>query len=212
MLLFLLLLIINGNVFAQSNYVSNGDFETYSQCPTVLGDQIMFATGWKPLDTLTINLNNTSNHDCSAEYCNRCSAFNAYSSIPLSGFYYQYPHSANGMADVFMYYTLDTSGGRYYLRDYIQSKLIMKLSAGKRYCVTFYVNLAEISGYAIKEISAYLDNGAIDATKFCGLPQTQVTPQVTNSGGPITDTAGWTKIEGSFIANGNEQFITIGNF
>jgi hypothetical protein len=38
-------------------------------------------------------------------------------------------------------------------------------------------------------------------------------PQVQNPvGNIITDTTNWTKIEGSFKANGNEDYITIGNF
>jgi gliding motility-associated-like protein len=39
-----------------------------------------------------------------------------------------------------------------------------------------------------------------------------VTPQVVNSGAPITDMNGWTEVSGCFVANGGEQYITIGNF
>ncbi|MBS1645192.1 MAG: T9SS type A sorting domain-containing protein [Bacteroidetes bacterium] len=116
------------------------------------------------------------------------------------------------MASVFMYVDYDSSQYIHYLRDYLQGKLSSTLKAGKQYCVSFYVNLEEISGYAIADIGAYFDNGSIDTTQFCGIPQTQYTPQVVNKNGVITDTANWTKIEGSFIAKGNEQFITIGNF
>lgn len=38
------------------------------------------------------------------------------------------------------------------------------------------------------------------------------TPQVLNQPGFITDTISWTKIEGCFIAQGGEQYVTIGNF
>src|SRR5690606_33209531 len=87
-----------------------------------------------------------------------------------------------------------------------------KLTAGKSYCIAFYVCLAEVSKYAIKEIGAYLDNGTIDTTKNYSLPQTMYTPQVANTSGMLSDTANWVRIQGSFIANGTEQFITIGNF
>lgn len=43
-------------------------------------------------------------------------------------------------------------------------------------------------------------------------PTNKYTPQINYSGAVITDTVGWTKIEGSFIATGKENFITIGNF
>src|SRR5690606_16916479 len=38
------------------------------------------------------------------------------------------------------------------------------------------------------------------------------TPQVVNTNGIITDSVVWTKIEGEFIANGGEKFLTIGYF
>jgi hypothetical protein len=72
--------------------------------------------------------------------------------------------------------------------------------------------LADISGYAIKEIGAYLDNGTIDTAKIITLPQIAYIPQLVNTTGVLSDTGNWVKIEGSFIANGTEQFITIGNF
>src|SRR5690606_114255 len=97
-------------------------------------------------------------------------------------------------------------------RHYLQGRLRKRLTAGKRYCVSFWVNLAECSKYAVKELSAYLDNGSIDTTTMCGAPQTQYTPQITWSGNPITDTANWVKVEGSFVANGTEQFITLGTY
>jgi hypothetical protein len=43
------------------------------------------------------------------------------------------------------------------------------------------------------------------------MPQTTHTPQVYDTA-IIKDTLNWVKIEGSFIANGSERFITIGNF
>jgi hypothetical protein len=44
------------------------------------------------------------------------------------------------------------------------------------------------------------------------MAQVKYSPQVVNTSGVITDTANWVKIAGSFVANGTEQFITIGNF
>jgi len=136
---------------------------------------------------------------------------NYYNSIPQNFYFFQYPHSGAGMASVLMYLNYDSSQFTHYLRDYIQARLVQKLTAGKSYCVRFYVNLEEVSSYAIKDIGAYFDNGAIDATSFCGIPQVNCIPQV-GSNSIITDTANWTKIEGAFTATGNEQFITIGNF
>ena len=80
--------------------------------------------------------------------------------------------------------------------------------------VTFYVVRVGGSsggGYAINRIGAYLDNGTIDTTNDCGKEQTEYIPQIADT--PIiVDTFNWTKIQGSFIANGTESFITLGNF
>lgn len=208
-LLALLLSTGSSSAFSQVNLVVNGDFETYSRCPSK-ADQIMLAKGWTPLDTVTKNTDTSGNSECSAEYINACG--NIQWTVPRNYCGYQYPHSGNGMAVGCMYVDGDTNSFNHYMRDYMMGRLTQKLTAGKRYCVSFYVVLAEVSIYAIKEIGAYLDNGAIAATNYCGIPQSQYTPQVVNTAGIITDTLNWTKIEGSFIANGTEKYITIGNF
>ncbi len=46
---------------------------------------------------------------------------------------------------------------------------------------------------------------------MCGLPHSQYTPQIEELE-MIGDTLGWTKVQGSFTANGTEKYITIGNF
>jgi hypothetical protein len=97
-------------------------------------------------------------------------------------------------------------------RDYLQGRLFKNLTAGKSYCVSFYVSLTECSHHAIKELGAYLDNGSIDTVQDCGIVQTRYVPQIVNTGTILSDTANWVKIQGSFIANGTERFITISNF
>ncbi len=208
----LLLLASSRALFAQTNLVLNGDFETYSKCP-YSEDQIMLATGWTPIDTTKLNPDFRGDGNCSPDYCHTCGT-GAWNTVPAGIYGFQYPHSGRAMSAVYMYTVLDSDQYRRYLRDYLQGRLTKKLTAGKRYCVSFYVVLAEISDWAVKDIGAYLDNGAIDniSYQFCGIPKTQYKPQVTYSGTPITDTLNWTKVEGSFIANGTEQFITIGNF
>jgi hypothetical protein len=120
------------------------------------------------------------------------------------------------MAQVTMFF--DESYPFAYKRDYLQGRLSRILSAGKSYCITFYVNFEGVysstgCGYAIDHIGAYLDNGAIDLDTgvFCGIPHPTIIPQVYATS-IITDTVNWTKIQGSFIATGSERFITMGNF
>jgi len=92
----------------------------------------------------------------------------------------------------------------------LQGRLKHTLAATKQYCVTFHVALEQASGYAIDHIGAYFDDGSIDTTNNCGLPQTTHVPQVYETS-ILGDTA-WTEIQGIFTAAGNEKFITVGNF
>jgi len=201
----LLLSFSSASAFSQVNYVLNPDFEKYSFCPWGF-DQIKAANHWSGLDT-----SQSSNPPAIPEYCNSCaSGTSILVGVPSSGYYFQYGQSGDGFAQIISFF--DESVSSQYQRDYLQGRLVRRLTSGKSYCVSFYVSLTEASKHAIKEIGAYLDNGIIDTTKNYGLPQTKYTPQVSNTGGILNDTANWVKIEGTFVANGTEQFITIGNF
>jgi hypothetical protein len=185
---------------AQTNLVLNGDFEQYNGCPQDFDD--LTVSYWTGIDSLM-------QYNCDKlDYCHTCAKQNV--TIPNGRFYYQYPHSGNAFMLVQFHY--DDGNDTNFWNHYLQGRLSKKLTAGKKYCVSFWVSTAEGSKYAIKEISAYLDNGTIDTARLCGAPQTQYTPQITNNGGIISDTTNWIKIEGSFVAKGNEQFITIGNY
>ena len=192
---------------AQLNNVRNPDFEEYTYCPSAF-DQIEAARFWNASDSMgSVGLKG----NCRPEYCNVCGT--SVASVPDGGAYNQYPRSGNGMvaAMLFSDEAPPPAVPYYVYRDYLQGRLFKKLKAGVSYCVTFYVSLGEGAGYAHDKIGAYLDDGSIDTVSICSKPITFVTPQVYSTS-IILDTANWTKIEGSFIANGTERFITIGNF
>ncbi len=192
---------------AQVNLVRNGSFEQYSSCPNGI-DQIKKAIFWQTTDSLPFT------SSCSPEYCNTCAnAVTSGVSVPSNGIYYHYPRSGNGMVQANMYF--DSSYfGETAQRNYTQGHLYGSLIAGKNYCITFYVTLAQASAYANNHIGAYLDNGKIDSAKnatICGLPQVTIYPQAVTTT-IINDTLNWVKIQGSFIADGSEKIITLGNF
>ncbi|MBS1645405.1 MAG: T9SS C-terminal target domain-containing protein, partial [Bacteroidetes bacterium] len=204
------LIILQATTLAQVNYVRNPGFEIFSMCPYT-ADQIKLASGWSSIDSISFSPDSIGKSGCNAEYCHECSLYGV-CSVPYSSNFYQNPHSGQGFVAVGMYF-VEPDLIRYpYYRDYIQGRLYKPLTKDKSYCVSLYANLTEGSGYAIKEISAYLDNGSIDTSVTSCLPQTRYDPQIVNRGGIISDKVNWTKIEGSFVAKGNEQFITIGNF
>jgi len=195
----------------QVNYVLNPSFEEHTGCPFE-NDQLWMATYWGPIDTVA------THPLCSAEYINACGGPTWPWGVPGNGnlSYYQYPRHGNGMAEGLMFSDESSPTSTvYYKRDYIQGRFSQPLTAGQSYCVTFYTVAVNQTPYAHDQIGAYIDNGAIDTftvdTFACASPQTQYTPQVVCNG-IISDTQNWVKVEGSFIANGTERFITIGNF
>jgi len=204
---------------AQVNYVLNPSFEQYSKCPQYL-DQLKYALHWTPIDSIRNSDTLFYQPDCVPDYCNTCSPYcdTCYIlgtvSVPINVSFYQYPRTGNGMVQVTMLIDPTLSPSSIDIRDYLQGKFYKPLIAGKNYCVTFYVNLEEASGYAIDKIGAYLDDGSIDVgqdSAGCGLPHPSIIPQVYTSA-IITNDTGWTMIQGLITAGGTERFITIGNF
>ena len=200
--------------FAQVNLVRNPSFEKYyPHCP-YYPDHIKLATGWSCIDTNgTDGLADSfyfCNAKCTPEYMNKCTS-SPVCSVPANSTTYQYPRTGNGYASMCIYTDSNTATISTYQRDYVLGRLYQPLTAGQSYCVTFYVNMANGSAFTVNHIGAYLDDGSIDTNSNCGLPHTQYTPQVYELD-MISDTLGWTKIQGSFTAIGNERFITIGNY
>jgi gliding motility-associated-like protein len=180
---------------SQVNLVSNPSFETYSSCPTSQS-QIKFATGW---DTLKAGGGGTP------DYFNACDMSTAFS-VPYNLFSFQYAKTGQGYGMIVLYYTQFQDS-----REYIQTKLLQKLSPNKTYCVSAYVNLNNFSNLAIDQIGLYFDDGTVNSMP--GTVTNPVIPQILSPMGLfITDTLNWTKIQNTFIANGTEEYLTIGNF
>lgn len=175
------------------NLVPNGSFEIYSNCPDGIG-QIEKATGW-------FNPNGAS-----PDYFNKCQNQILGCNVPLNGVGVQYPFEGNAYAGI---YPFETTG--YNASDYIQCRLLQKLKAGNKYCVEYYVSLAEgVSNVSMNKIGAYFSSSKIsqtDYSRFHYIPQI-LNPE-TNS---LFDTLNWVKISGEFTANGGEEYLTIGNF
>lgn len=128
--------------------------------------------------------------------------------VPLSNYAFQWPHQGKNYF-IFSPY----SQFSYNNRGYPRNRLKQTLKAGKSYCVSFYVNLSNQSTYGIDAIGAYFGNSSLDTIKSCTWPITYLTPQISNSSNNvITDTLNWVPITGTFVANGTEKYMIIGNF
>jgi hypothetical protein len=190
-ILFLILFTYDSN--GQVNYVNNPSFEEIYGCPDYYG-QIDTVIAWGIL--LGGGGGDPDLHHvcCTTNYCGVPNGWNNR---------FQYPKTGVAFAGLDGY----INGN---MREYIQGTLVKKLVTDVNYCVAFYVNLDNISKFYCNSIGAYLDNGTVSAPTIFGLAQ--ATPQVYNSSLQLNDTLAWIKIEGSFIATGTEEYITIGNF
>jgi len=208
-ILIALILFTCASTQAQVNLVLNPSLEKYDTCPSRY-DDIRYAQQWTSLDTAWIH-GWTGGHGTFGvpEYCHECAGGDLECGVPLSSWYNHYPRTGKGMSQVQTYYFGSFEGPQH--RDYLQGHLESRLTAGKSYCVSFYVTQTQASLFAHDHIGAYLDDGTIDTTTQPGMPQRHCIPQVVCSG-IIDDTLNWVKIQGSFVATGTENRITIGNF
>ena len=196
----LFLVLIQTHSFAQVNLVPNPSFENITSCPYGSGG-ISLAPPWFQPATFQGNTTNSSSSDLYDTCVNQFSM-----GVPLNIFGYQQPRTGHSYAGVFMH--SDT----FNYREYIEVPLLDTLIANRKYCVQFYVSLADSSEQAISNVGAYFSNDSIlDPVFFC---QTlNYVPQIENPvSNVISDTANWVLISGNFIANGGERFMTIGNF
>jgi hypothetical protein len=190
----LLLFLVCSNLFAQ-NLVPNPSFEEYYGCPSV-SDQLPLAIGW------------SSPPQNSGEYYNSCSTA-LYYSVPNQNCNYQKAHS--GVAFVGCILNSD------YYHEYIQMKLTEPLINNRTYYVEFWTNRSsEVCGYkyAINYIALSFQHNFTDTTLGSwGSSLLAYTPHIMKFTNPIiNDTLNWIKINGIYKANGNENFIVLGNF
>jgi gliding motility-associated-like protein len=178
---------------AQVNLVPNPGFDEFDNCPVTGGNLMGYVKDWytaKP----------------TPDYYNQCATGDV--GAPNNFYGFQFPKS--GVAYM--------GAGTYSANNHIsvplemfQVRLKEKLMAGKKYCVSFFVSPAEGTGYYFDCFDAYFSK---TASIYPGniMDGTQV-PQITNvPGNIISDISNWSEITGSFIAEGDEEYLTLGCF
>lgn len=195
------------SVGSASAQVDNGDFSNAVKAPRTF-NQINLANGWSNANGGTADFFHSNAKKCSdmgtAE--NQLGGQAAFKGDGYAGIitYQNDKSSSFSMSEMAM---VETEGyGKY--AEYIATKLNTSLTAGKTYRVTYYVSLAENSGYAVSGFGASLTSEAFNQKSNAYI---MATPQVLSSDVADSKTE-WTKISGTFEATGNEKFLTIGVF
>ncbi|HTL80229.1 MAG TPA: T9SS type A sorting domain-containing protein [Bacteroidia bacterium] len=174
--------------FAQGNLVPNPSFEFDIACPNN-NAQINFAVPWVNPSAVSPDL-----------YDSCCTNYGY--DVPDNSEGEQDAHS-NGSAYAGI---ITRANGDY--QEYIQVKLSDSLRTNHFYCVNYFVSLAGRSKYATLSPQLFFSDTAISSTSQTYFPyQPQINPNFV-----VNDTTDWVLISGYYVANGGENYITIGNF
>ena len=190
--IFGLLLALGFYTGTSQNLVRNGSFENTGQCPIIDPTIENVASPWLSVFG-------------SPDYYNApCGLPGSDSATDSSR-----PFDQDGFMGIQVYG--DTGTG--FLRDYLHGELTETLDSGKYYRFTFYVkpvnNDAIGRSFGIDNIGMLLTDTLVDTVPSNAVINAE--PQIV-SNQVIDQTFYWTAICGVYLAQGGEQFITIGNF
>lgn len=177
------------------NLVPNGSFEQFTSCPYAGGD----------IDSALFWFNPTiGGYQGSPDYFNVC-ATNNFWQVPTNFYGYQQAHSGDAYAGILLLHLNPINS-----REFIEVPLTNLLLAGETYQFEMYANLCNVSRLTTDDIQVYFSDSAV--TNFPTYAPLPFTPQISNITGNILDTTNWTLISGSFVAQGGEAYMIIGNF
>lgn len=181
---------------SQPNLIFNPSFEQLDTCRT--GAPAFFSFdlyGWYSYSTADLYSD-----------CGISTSFN----VPNNRIGFQYPVSGNNYAGIQTYCMRVPFCNDF--KEYITGQIISPLKQGKTYCGSIFVSLPDTATIGCNDFGLAFTQ-SIPTAPF-GQTLSSIVPQIANNPAtnPLTDKINWMEIKGSFVANGDEQFITIGNF
>lgn len=194
------------------NLVPNPSFELKNQCPTGLSG-IEYSPNYTNFTYIQDWVSPVKSG--SPDYFNSCASSTSYVSVPFNAFGTQGARTGNAYAGIIAWEGHLSNGSMVNdFSEYLQCKLTQPMVAGKRYCVTFFVNNA-IANTSYNFVG--IDNIGINfaqsqATQNNGFSLNLKADIANNANNFITDTARWVKITGIYTATGGEQWMTMGWF
>lgn len=189
---------IGTGIITAQNLIQNPSFEQFEECPVKLGNFQDDVISWSA-PTLG-----------STDYFNACSEAMG---TPENFNGKQPAEFGKGYAGMYLYAPND-------YREYIQVPLLRTLEKDKKYNISFYVSLAERSDYAVKEFGVLLSNRPLAVPIKKVLSRMHWYKDKENSFNFMEigytnfykDTKDWILVNTQFIAKGDENYLTIGNF
>jgi gliding motility-associated-like protein len=180
----------------QVNLVPNPSFEELDNCNVVEGNIDASIIDWYSVNG-TCDLYNT------------CST-NPIFILPNSPSGFQVPKTGNGFVGMYLH---NVNNVQNIPMEMLGVKLDQKLEAGKKYCIEFWVNPANESGYYTDCMEVLFTKQPLPSINDFDIINQVYIPQVSQIGKEIPiDTASWYRIQGEFVADGGEAYLTVGCF
>lgn len=209
-IIFLLLMVFYTSIRSQC-LISNGGFErSYYPCSLGYSDTFGIKNLYSPFPLGALNTIDVFN-SCVKDLSNPppCNVSNC---TPENYLGFQETRSGNGYIGIItcaIQHPPVTNQNT--IREYFEIKLDTSLEQGKCYHFKMYCNFADSSYFISPSIGALFTD-----TLTIGMPNGMsvylwLTPQIINDTANL-DSLNWFSVEGNYIANGGERFITIGNF
>jgi OmpA-OmpF porin, OOP family len=128
---------------AQQNLVPNYSFEEKLQCITYYDQFTGYVSDWT---------GQGGNGEALSWFTAQCITFGGVAGVPNNDVGYQYAHTGNSYALIASFMS-PYADYPYYsnFRNYIQVQLSSPLLAGTKYCVVWFVSLADTSKYACSD-------------------------------------------------------------
>jgi len=186
------LILVSSTVLAQTNLVENPHFKQTEKKKIKGKGQITYAAPWTSPTLVQADL-----------YVPKTKVYDI--AVPENSYGEEKPMEKEGYAGIVAY-----SYKNKVPRGYLQTKLSKKLEAGKEYCVTYHVSLADLSKYACNYMGVALSSKAMTANNsdVLSFDNAIVSRRLT----VYEQQFYWTPICGVYKAKGGEEYLTIGNF
>ena len=164
---FAIYLFVASHTSAQKNLVPNWSFEEYYTCPTVYTRDCSLSPSIIP--TLK-DWYCAMTYESTPDYYNKCGTM---ASGYNNSYGFQLPHSGEGYLGGFMHPTNNP-----FNIEYIQCTLKDSLKPSVTYCVSYFINRADKSEYAISQHGAVFTNNEISEPSITLPKYLNLSPQV----------------------------------
>lgn len=186
-------LVVWATVSNAQNLVPNPSFERYLECPPYPG-QIHLAQAWDAPNNQT------------TDFFHRCAPASTGASVPANLVGEQAPHSGDGYVGLRTWVPVIDGNPPY--REYLTVALERPLQSGQEYALRCWISVAEASSHASDGVGFLFTAAPLPAQAiYTQVPQLRYLP-----GEPIEEREAWVPFTAVYLAQGGEQYLTIGNF